>query len=110
MFVFWKSVHPIHFQRTIVFVQSRRNFYVMPLMLSYRFRVLDAVALFVLVVFQHIVVAVSANISAHIRLADTVGGFSLLIMSILILSKGTGRASYCECEYCQSHALHVASK
>jgi hypothetical protein len=31
-------------------------------------------------------------------------------MSILILSKGTGRASYCECEYCQSHALHVASK
>src|ERR1035437_6732534 len=68
----FKSFYLVHFQRAIVLVQARVGLDVMSLMLSYCFRVLDAVSLFVLVIFQHVVIAVFSNIARHIRLCDAV--------------------------------------
>jgi hypothetical protein len=82
----------------IIFVQLRFDLDVMPLMLFYGFRVLDAVPLFIFIIFQYIVVAIFPDISRHIRLPDAVRRLGLLIMLILalILSHGTSRANQCE--------------
>jgi hypothetical protein len=62
MFLISKPVYPIDFQRAIVFVQSRLDFDMMPLMLSYSLRVLDAVPLFIFIAFQYIIVAIPPNV------------------------------------------------
>jgi hypothetical protein len=62
MFLISKAVYPIDLQRAIVFVQSRLDFDMMPLMLSYRLRVLDAVPLFIFIVFQYVIVAIPPNV------------------------------------------------
>jgi hypothetical protein len=71
--------YSVHFQRAIVFVQSRADLNVMPIMLSYCFRVLHPVARFVPVILQHIVVAIFSDVAPHGCLFDAVRG-CLLIM------------------------------
>jgi hypothetical protein len=61
LFSFLKPLHPVNFQRAVVFMQSRLDRDVVPLMRSYCFRVLDAVSLLVFVILQHIVVAIFPN-------------------------------------------------
>lgn len=92
-----KPFYFAHFERTIVFVQSRVDLNVMSLMLSYHFRVLYAVSRFVFVIFHHIIIAIFSDITCHARLSDAVRG-CLLIMVILtlILSDSAGRASHCQ--------------
>jgi hypothetical protein len=60
-----KPFYFVHFQRAIIFVQSRVDLNMMPLMLSYRFRVLHPVACFVPVIFHYVIVAIFSNIASH---------------------------------------------
>src|ERR1700676_2875428 len=92
-----KPFFPVHFQRAVVFVHPCVNPHVMPLVLSYSFRILNAVPLFVLVIFQYVVVAVSSNIATHIRLSDAVRRSLLIVpiaLLVLILSAGSCRAKH----------------
>jgi hypothetical protein len=94
VFLISKPVHFIDFQRAIVFVQFSFDLDVMSLVLSYRLRVLDAVPLFVLVIFHHIIVAILPNISRDIGISHAMRRLGLLIM--LVLSDRTGRANHRE--------------
>src|SRR5258708_20038238 len=85
MLVVSKPVDPIHFQRAVVFMQAGLDLDVMPLLLSYSLGVLDAVALPVFVIFQHIVVAIPPNISRDVRLSDAMR-LGLLIILIPMLT------------------------
>jgi hypothetical protein len=67
-----KPSYFVHFHRAIVFVQSRVDLNVMPLMLSYRFRVLHPVACFVPVILHHVIVAIFSNVAFHGRLSNAV--------------------------------------
>lgn len=67
-----KPFYFVHFERTIVFVQSRVDLNMMPLMLSYHFRVLHPVVFFVPVIFQDVVVAIFSNVASHGRLSNAV--------------------------------------
>ena len=70
--VVFKPSYFVHFQRAIVFVQSRVDLNMMPLMLSYRFRVLHPVARFVPFIFHHVIVAIFSNVASHGRLSNAV--------------------------------------
>jgi hypothetical protein len=90
-------------------MQSRIDLNVMPLMLSYRFRVLHPVALFVPVIFHHIVVSVLPNIASYTCLSDAVGGCLLFVsiaILVLILNHGSSRANRCQCYGCENRSLH----
>jgi len=94
-------------------MHSPAYLHMVPLVLSYCFGVLDAVALLVFIVFQNIVVTIFSNPSACVCLRDpVVVRLSLLIMSILalILSNGKSRANHCESECCEDHTLHGSSE
>ena len=67
-----KPFYFVHFQRAIVFVQSRVNLNMMSLMLSYRFRVLHPVACLVPVIFHYVIVAIFSNVAFHGRLSNAV--------------------------------------
>jgi len=89
--------YPIYFQRAVVLVHPRVDPHVMPLVLSHGFGVLNAVPLFVLVIFQYVVVSVSSNIAAHIRLSDAVRASLLIVpiaLLVLILSGRSSRAKH----------------
>jgi hypothetical protein len=100
MLVVSKPVDPIHFQRAVVFMQAGLNLDVMPLMLSYRLGVLDAVALPIFVIFQYIVVPVPPNISRDVCLSDAMRlGLLIMLISVLILpilSDCPSRTNHCE--------------
>jgi hypothetical protein len=90
-----KPFYLVHFQRAVVFVQSRIDLNMMSLMLSYRFRVLHPIARFVPVIFHYIVVAISSDIATHPRLSDAVRRSLLIVpiaLLVLILSAGSCRA------------------
>jgi hypothetical protein len=67
-----ESFYFAHFDRVIVFVQFRVDQNMMPLMLSYQFRVLHAVAGFVLVIFHHVIVAIFSNVASYGRFSNAV--------------------------------------
>src|SRR5258708_31015246 len=84
MLVISKPVDPVHFQRAIILMQSRLDFNVMPLMFSYRLAILNAVALSILVILQHIIISISADVSRNIRLSDPMRRLSLLVVLIML--------------------------
>jgi hypothetical protein len=102
-----KPFYLIHFQRAIVFVQASLDLNVMTPVLSDRFRVLNAVALLVAVVFYDVVFAVFAHIAPNVGVADAVRGRLLVVVILaLILSQGASRANNGKSYGCKNCTLH----
>ena len=104
MFVISKAVDPVHLERAVVFMQASLDLDVMALMFPYRFGVLDAVSLLVLIIFQYVIVAIFANVSRDVRISDAMS-LRLLIAVVLVLPilrdcrSGT---HHCEHKHCEN--------